>query len=344
MSPHLRLPRRGVGPRRALAGLATLIAAALAVAGCGGGGSSGSSAAAGSGSSVGTATTASATGSSSGASPTVETIYGPVEVPTEPKKIVALDFPEATALADLGVKPVGQPFYIPALPAYEKFFKGIPKVTNSSAEPELEKIAALEPELIVGDANELEGKKQIYEELSQIAPTVLFEWTTAAGSWEADAMGTAEAIGEAPQLEELKGAYEDHAADIKGKYASWLGSHSIDLVTGEPGVFYLYNPTASHSRVLIAAGAHLGAGAKLKEGFAEYSTEKYPVLDHTGALVVDEPAPGGAKEVTENPLFENLPAAKAGYVMTTSFFFPSSYQIAEALLGEFEEFLAKEAR
>lgn len=341
MSLILRAPRRGLSPRLGPGGISLLIVAALAIAGCGGGGSSSSSASAASGSSSGTATTASAT---TGGSPGVETIYGKVQVPAEPKKIVALDFPEATALADLGVKPVGRPFYIPALPAYETFFKGVPKITNSSAEPELEKIAALEPELIVGDANELEGKKKIYEELSQIAPTVLFEWTTAAGSWEADAMGTAEAIGMAPQLEGLKGAYEDHAADIKSKYGSWLNSHSVDLVTGEPGVFYLYNPTASHSRVLIAAGAHLGAGAKLKEGFAEYSTEKYPVLKGTGAIVVDEPAPGGAKEVTGNPLFENLPAAKAGDVMTTPYFFPSSYQIAEALLGEFEEFLAKEAK
>jgi iron complex transport system substrate-binding protein len=323
---------------RALLGLATLIVAALVVAGCGGGGSSSSSGA--STESGSSASDAAATSTE----PTVETIYGPVKVPAAPKKIVALDFPEATALADLGVKPVGQPYYVPALPAYEKFFQGVPKVTNSSAEPELEKIAALEPELIVGDANELEGKKKIYEELSQIAPTVLFEWTTAAGSWEADAMGTAEAIGEAPQLEELKGAYEEHAADIKSKYGGWLGSHPLDLVTGEPGVFYIYNPTASHARVLIAAGAKLGAGAGLKEGFGEYSTEKYPLLKGDGALVVDEPAPGAAKEVTENALFENLPAARAGDVMTTSFFFPSSYRIAEALLGEFEEFLAKEAK
>jgi iron complex transport system substrate-binding protein len=329
MHLHPRLPRRGLG------GLAFLVAAALVVAGCGGGGTSSTNAAAESGS------------SSAGAAPhSVETVYGPVEVPANPKKIVVLDFPEATALADLGVKPVGQPFFIPALPAYEKFFKGVPKVTNSSAEPELEKIAALEPELIVGDINELEGKKKVYEELSQIAPTLLFEWSEAAGSWEEDAMGTAEAIGEAPQLEALKGEYEAHAAAIKAKYGSFLKSHSVDLVTGEPGVWYLYNSTASHSKVLEAAGAHLGAGAKLKpsEGFAEYSTEKYPLLKETGAIVVDEPAPGESKEVTENPLFENLPAAKAGDVMTTPYFFPSSYRIAEALLGDFEAFLAKEAK
>ncbi|MFT3863711.1 MAG: ABC transporter substrate-binding protein [Solirubrobacterales bacterium] len=324
MPSPFRLPRRG------LCGPAFLIAAALVVAGCGGGGDSSGGASAESGSAA--------------AARSVETVYGKVQVPSDPKKIVALDFPEATALADLGVKPVGQPFYIPALPAYEKFFKGVPKVTDSSAEPELEKIAALEPELIVGDINELEGKKKIYEELSQIAPTVLFEWEEAAGAWEEDAMGTAEAIGEAPQLEALKAGYEEHAAAIKSRYGSFLKSHSVDLVTGEPGVWYLYNPSASHSKVLIAAGAHLGAGARQKEGFAEYSTEKYPLLKNTGVIVVDEPAPGESKEVTENPLFENLPAAKAGDVMTTPYFFPSSYQIAEALLGDFEEFLAKEAK
>lgn len=315
---HSRLPRRG------LCGLALPIVAALVVAGCGGGGN------------------ATADSASSSSTRTVATIYGKVKVPSDAKRIVALDFPEATALADLGVKPVGRPYYIPALPAYEKFFKGVPKVTDSAAEPELEKIAALEPELIVADGNEL--KKKDVEALEAIAPTVIFKWTEAAGSWEEDAAGTAEAIGETAQLEELKGEYEAHAAQIKSTYGGFLKSHSVDLVTGEPGVWYLYNPTASHARVLIAAGAHLGAGEKQKEGFAEYSTEKYPLLKNTGAIVVDEPAPGGAKEVTENPLFENLPAAKAGDVMTTPYFFPSSYQIAEALLGDFEEFLGKASK
>lgn len=319
MPSQLRSPRRGLG------GLALVIVAALAVAGCGGGGSD---------------ATADA-GSSSAGTRTVATIYGPVEVPSEPQRIVALDFPEATALADLGVKPVGRPFYIPSLPAYEKFFKGVPKVTDSGAEPELEKIAALEPDLIVGDANELEGKKGIYEKLSQIAPTALFEWKTAAGAWEADAMGTAEAIGEAPQLAKLKGAYEAHAAQIKQRYAGVLGRESVDLLNGEPGVWYLYGPTSSHAKVLIAAGAHLGAGTSVgDEGFTEYSTEKYPLLKGTGILVVGEEAGGGgAAEVTGNPLFANLPAAKDGKVMETPYFFPSSYGIAEALLGDFEAFL-----
>jgi iron complex transport system substrate-binding protein len=319
------MPFRFATPRRALPALALLAVAAIAVAGCGGGGDA----------------TADSGSSSSSSTHPVRTVYGPVEVPNEPKRIVALDFPEATALADLGVKPVGVPFYIPSLPAYETFFKGLPKVTDSSAEPQLEDIAALEPDLIVGDVNELEGKKGIYEKLSQIAPTALFEWQTAAGAWEVDAMGTAEAIGKTAPMEKLRGAYEAHAAKIGKKYADVLDTHTVDLLNGEPGVWYLYGPTSSHAKVLIAAGAKLGAGTSVgNEGFAEYSTEKYPLLKDSGILVVGEESAGsGAKEVTSNPLFANLPAAKAGDVMETPYFFPSSYAIAEALLGDFEAFL-----
>lgn len=268
---------------------------------------------------------------------TVTTLYGAVTAPATAKRIVALDFPEATALADLGVKPVGIGSYTPDFPAYTSFFQGVPQVTDDKGLPDLEKIAAAKPDLIIGDmfASDVEKNRALYEKLTAIAPTVMLEWTQAAGNWPADAAGTAAAIGKTPQLTALKDSYEKHAEQIHEKYADVLAANPVDLVSGTASTWYLYGPSSSHGAVLAAAGAHFGAAATQKDGYVEYSPEKYGMLDKTGLVIVSATSAADAEPVTANPVFAALPAAQAGHVVTSRSFFPSSYGIANALLDDF---------
>ncbi len=272
------------------------------------------------------------------ASRPVQSIYGKVSVPTDPKRIVALDFPEATALADLGIKPVGVDNYIPAFPSYTKFFKDIPVVTNSESIPEVEKVAALKPDLIVGDVpvGEYAKYKSVYEQLAQIAPTVMLEWTEAAGNWQADAAGTAAAVGKSAQLDRLRASFLAQAKQIKQTYAHTLATHTVDLVSANDASDWdLYGPTSSHGKVLAAAGARFGAAKQQKAGYVQYSSEKYSLLQNTGIIIVQAAGGAQAKPVTSNPLFAALPAATDHDVFTTPYFFPSSYRIADALLDDF---------
>ncbi len=273
----------------------------------------------------------------------VKTLYGDVTVPANPKRIVALDFPEATALADIGIKPVGIGGYEPNLPAYNTFFKGIPNLTDDNGLPVAEKVAAVKPDLIILDdfADQIEKDRPTYEKLSAIAPTVVFLWTQAAGSWQEDAAGTAQAVGKVAELNRLKAAYNAHAADIKKQYAEVLATHTIDLVSGDANTWYLYGPTSSHGRVLVQAGARLGAAKDQKLGFVAYSTEKYNLLRDTSAIIVSAGNAKQAAPVTSSPVFAGLGAAKNDAVFTSSRFFPSSYRIANALLDDFAADLKK---
>ncbi|HEY0248619.1 MAG TPA: iron-siderophore ABC transporter substrate-binding protein [Gryllotalpicola sp.] len=309
---------------RAITAAALITATALALAGCAG--STGS-----------TAEESTAKPSSN----TVETLYGKVTVPANPKRIVALDFPEATALADLGVKPVGIGSYTPALPAYTDFFKGIPDDTDKDGLPVPEKIAAQKPDLIILDdfTSKIEKDRPIYEKLSAIAPTVVLTWTEAAGSWQDDAEGTAQAIGKTAELKKLRDDYLAHAAEIKKTYADVLSTHSVDLVSGDASTWFLYGPTSSHGRVLAEAGSRFAAAEDQKDGFVQYSPEKYSLLQNSDIVIVEANDGIAAKPVTTSPVFANLPASKNGNVFTTPYFFPSSYQIANALLDDFENAL-----
>lgn len=269
---------------------------------------------------------------------TVDTLYGKVTVPAGAKRIVAFDFPEATALADLGVKPVGIGSYTPDLPAYTTFFAGVPVVTDSNADPVPEKVAATKPDLIIGDifATDVEKYRALYQQLSAIAPTVILEWKQAAGNWPADAAGTAAAIGKTAQLDKLKRAYEKHAADIRTTYRKQLAAYTVDLVSANPNAWFLYGPNSSHGAVLAAAGARFAAAAGQKDGYVQYSPEKLDLLDHTGLIVL---ASASAESLTSNPVFQHLPATEAGHVARTQYFFPSSYRIADALLDSFADAL-----
>ena len=55
-----------------------------------------------------------------------------------------------------------------------------------------------------------------------------------------------------------------------------------------------------------------------KDGYVEYSPEKYGILQDTGLVVVDAANGAEAKPITSNPVFASLPAAQAGNVATRS--------------------------
>lgn len=108
-----------------------------------------------------------------GATRTVAHDMGDTAVPDRPQRVVALEFPYVDMLASLRVSPVGvvddgDPQNL------------IPEVRNrigewrsvgTRGEPNLEQIARLDPDLIIADH---ERHAAIYEELSAIAPTVVF--------------------------------------------------------------------------------------------------------------------------------------------------------------------------
>jgi len=284
--------------------------------------------------------TPSASVSDGAGSSVVPTLYGSVSVPAGVERIVALSFPEATALVDLGVKPVGRSTYEPDFPAYNTAFADVPDVTDSAGNPDLEKIAALKPDLILADAfaTDVEKFRSTYDKLTSIAPTVVLEWTQAAGNWPEEAAGTAAAIGMSDELDALKTSYEQKAAGIRSTYADVLSSHTVDLISGDSSSWYLYGAVSSHGRVFTDAGAALGAAAGQKDGFVEYSPEKIDTLQNTDMLFL----PGDSLAALDTiPTFSGLTAVQKGNVFTTGHFFPSSYGIADALLDDFAAALQK---
>lgn len=281
----------------------------------------------------------SATPDATPATRTIETIHGAIAIPVHPTRIVAVNFPSAVTLLELGVMPVGIPSYLPTLAPGIASPEGMPVVQNDAGDFDLELIASLKPDLIVGsDWKDPSQQLAPYAEFTRIAPTVLFEWKQAAGNWPAEAAGCAEAVGKTAELDALRASYTQLADDIKTTYAAQIAAFTWDLITGGEDAWYLYGPSSSHGEVLAQAGIRFGAGATQTDGYVEYSIERFDVLKDTGAILIrtDE------LEVTKaHPTFASLPAVTAGHLFASDYFFPSSYGLSSALLKDVETGLAQ---
>ncbi|WP_158056791.1 ABC transporter substrate-binding protein [Saccharomonospora sp. CUA-673] len=123
--------------------------------------------------SCGTAGGGSGEDAASGPTRTVEHDMGEAEVPAQPQRIVALELPYIDMLSALRVSPVGlvddgdPETLIPEVRERIGEWESV----GSRSEPNLEQIAKLEPDLIIADN---ERHAAIYEELNEIAPTVVF--------------------------------------------------------------------------------------------------------------------------------------------------------------------------
>ena len=93
-----------------------------------------------------------------------------VKVKTKPKKIVVFDLGIADTIRELGFVDniVGMP--LKTLPAYLKDLPASIQPTGSMVEPDIEAIAALEPDLIIASGRTI----KYLDQLKEIAPTVIF--------------------------------------------------------------------------------------------------------------------------------------------------------------------------
>jgi iron complex transport system substrate-binding protein len=304
--------------RRTTVALLTLTLAATA---CGAGSSGGGSAAA--------PADASATAESTAADDGIRTVshdQGETEVPAEPERVVVLDSPHLDTALSLGVTPVAavSVFADEGLPGYlGERTEGI-DVVGTIEEPDLEAIAALEPDLILSATVRHEG---IYGQLSQIAPTV---FTASSGTdWKQGFELVAEALG---KQDEGQQALDDHAARVAA-LGEELGAKAATaaIVRFLPGETRIYGPDTFSGSVLTEVGFDLPDLEYDEYSMAYISAEQVEVLADADAIFTTtygDPAETTQGEVTS--LWSNLAAVDAGCQFAAE---DSEWMIGIGLIG-----------
>ncbi|WP_035846459.1 ABC transporter substrate-binding protein [Kitasatospora azatica] len=145
-------------------------------------------------------------------SATVTAANGPVVVPGEPVRVVALDTAELDSAMTLGITPVGacRPAADHELPGYWPASRLTAVATAGSVgAPHYEQIRALRPELILGNQTR-DGAH--YDALRAIAPTVLTP--TTGFPWRENFLVHARALGSQSAADAVAGAYRGQLATV----------------------------------------------------------------------------------------------------------------------------------
>lgn len=244
---------------------------------------------------------------------TVEHAMGSTDVPASPERVVVLDSSMLDSAVALGVTPIGATEGLAGagLPPYlgEETIDDI-ELVGLTTTPNLEAIAALQPDLIIGAKVRHEG---IYDQLGQIAPTVFSE--SSGTDWKSQVRLTGEALGKADQAEELLTEFDTRAAEV-GETIGAEG-RTATIVRFIPGQIRLYGPATFSGSVLDAVGFDLGdQGYDPEYGMAVISAENIDAVD-TDVLFATNPAEESDGEVQSDreglgARWDNLAVVQAG--------------------------------
>jgi iron complex transport system substrate-binding protein len=251
---------------------------------------------------------------------TVEHAMDSTEIKGTPKRVVILTNEGTEALLALGIKPVGAVKSWTGDPWYDHIkdkMKGV-KELGTEAEPNLEAIAALKPDLIIG--NKLRHEK-IYEQLSKIAPTVFSE--TLRGNWKDNFMLYAKAVNKEEKGKEVIAEYDKRIEELITKLGDKL-KMKVSIVRFMAGDVRIYHKDSFSGVILDQLGFARPESQNVND-FAEMGVtkERIPAMDGDILFYFTyETGDGEAnkleKEWINDPLFKSLNVAKQGKVYKVS--------------------------
>lgn len=240
---------------------------------------------------------------------------GSTEIPAKPTRIVVLDSGELDGVLALGVTPVGaasaaadgggQPAYL------ADRAKDIESV-GTFKEPDLEKIAALDPDLILGSTLRV---ADFYDELSAIAPTV---FSIRVGfPWKENFLLYGDAMGEEAKARDALNAYQDHVDEVRKTVLDMVDGDESKIPTVSMVRFLsdrirLYGNLSFIGVILKDVGLNRPANENIEELAAEVSPETINLA--AGDWIFYASYGDGTSEdaVVNGPLWAALPAVKAG--------------------------------
>lgn len=245
----------------------------------------------------------------------VKHAMGETELKGSPKKVVILTNEGNEALVTLGVKPAGTVKAFTGNPWYEHMKADLEGVTivGDELQPNVEAIAALKPDLIIG--NKLRHEK-IYEQLKAIAPTVFAE--TLRGEWKTNFKLYAEAVNKKAEGDKVVAAFDQRIEDFKKKAGDKL-KQKVSVARFMPGKTRIYNTETFTGVIFKQIGiARPDTVLNAKNTFAdEITKERLPELDSDILFYFTYDTGDGKGNKTEeewinDPLWKSLNVVKNG--------------------------------
>jgi iron complex transport system substrate-binding protein len=264
----------------------------------------------------------------------VEHAMGVAEVPAEPRRVVVLDTGELDDALALSVKPVGAV----TTDVSTDFLGYLGDQTadiepvGTIAEPNLEKIAALQPDLILSSTVRHED---IYDQLDAIAPTVLAP--DLGDTWKDNFRLYAEALGKSDEAATMLEDFETRAAEVGEKVGE---GKSLSVVRFLPGQIRLYSDRSFTGVILTDMGLSVPEPAVGEDTYLELSPEEVTKAeaDYIHVSTYGPVDDTDQATVTGGPLWKTIPTVAAGDVhgLNDDLLTGIGIQAAQRILDQFE--------
>jgi iron complex transport system substrate-binding protein len=261
------------------------------------------------------ATDASSAAEESAFPATIKHKYGETEVTAAPTRVVSVGLTDQDALLALGIVPVAVTKWFGDAPGYifpwatDALGDGeLPEVLEDTNGIQIEKIAALAPDLIVGQYSGMTEKE--YELLSKLAPTVAQSggYADYGTPWDEAALRIGTAVGQPEQMQTIIDDVKAQVAQAAADHPEFEG-RSAAVITPYEGLF-VYGPEDPRSRMLVDLGftfPEILAGDDGEFG-ASISAERTADLEEVDVAVwLDLEADQAVKDV-----FDKTTTAKQG--------------------------------
>lgn len=244
---------------------------------------------------------------------TYKAANGEVQVPSHPQRVAVLADSYYGYLYALGIKPIATIDYVFQSNILKETTKG---VTDLGDNPDVEKVLALNPDLIVVWDND----KNI-EKYQQIAPTVAIKYGQYTYQELLQEFG--KMTGTEDKAKEVAAAWETKINEVKPKVQAAIGDKTVSILQPYAKGIYAMGDTYGRGGEIIYQALGLKATPMLQKeaidsgaGFASLSLENLP--DFAGDYIFTSPWGGDddkdGSTVYNSSLWKDLPAVKTNHV------------------------------
>ena len=265
----------------------------------------------------------------------IEHKYGSTTLEQAPERVVSVGLTDQDALLALGVVPVATREWYGQRPgAIFPWAEGklagaaLPEVLGY--ELDFEKIAQLQPDLIVGLYSALTQEE--YDKLSQIAPTIAQpgEYVDWGIPWQAQTLTLGRALGRESQAEALVAEVEAKFSAAREQHPEFKDAAAVVAATyGFPESFNAYSAQDARGRFITSLGFRIPDEINALAGeafYASLSRERLDLVDQD-VLIWFTLTPEEQQALQQDPLYQQLAVSKAG----RDLFFDASDPLYDAL-------------
>ncbi|HEX6339713.1 iron-siderophore ABC transporter substrate-binding protein [Umezawaea sp.] len=271
---------------------------------------------------------------------TIRHAMGETTLEKKPERVVVLDGGELDNVVALGVKPVGVAFPdgAPTMPPYIGDKAGTPENVGTIGSLNLEAIAELRPDLILGSRLREEAQ---YAKLSAIAPTVFA--VRPGYTWKENFRLNAAALDRVADARKMLADYTAHAEAVGNAVEQEFGKRpTISMVRFLAGKTRLYARKSFIGTILIDAKLPQPESQQVDDLAVEVSTEQIGKADADWILYATygDASKTARQEILGGPLWAGLTAVKAGHakpVADETWFLGLGVIGAEAVLTDLEK-------